>query len=186
MAPLVLLVLLAFFFVVALSFTVWAALTVGSAARRGQRAATDSAAPLRRGSRREPEPRERKPWEKAPEPAAPKERRQTANRRNDGKGAPSETSAQPKDRGPVVQGTLWERRPDTGSDQAGRGRSAGGTPPAAAARTEPAKSRAQQPSQPQAAKPPTEQQPAGRVVVTPRKPTTDAFERFLEAEKRRD
>lgn len=144
MSPLVLLVLLAFFFVVALAFTVWAALNVGSAARRAQAAAEYAPNPARRRARREPEPRERKPWEKAPEPAAPKERQQRKSRKEDGRPAPKDVSTGSGGRGPVVQGTLWEKRPEP-------------TPA-----------------------------PSGKAVVTPRKPASDAFERFLEAEKRRD
>ena len=102
--PLVLLVLLAFFFVVALAFAVWAALTVGDAAKRTQHPP--------------------KPWERQP--------------------------------GTVTQGTLWEARPETGRRR-----------DAAAPKT------------------PSDEQ-SSRAVVTPRKPNTDAFERFLESEKRRD
>ncbi len=62
--PLVLLVLLTFFFVIALAFTVWAALTVGDAAKRTQQArAHESQRRSPKKSKAEP-----KPWEKKPEP----------------------------------------------------------------------------------------------------------------------
>lgn len=117
--PLGLLVLLAFFFFVALAFTVWAALTVGDAAKRAQlrqeqlpagggRRAADTGRAAKAGKRAskrsaaEP-PREPKPWERKP--------------------APEPVSA-------------------------------------------------------------VRQEQNGRAVVKPRQPNTDAFERFLESEKR--
>jgi len=116
--PLVLLVLLAFFFVVALAFTVWAALTVGDAAkRRQQRDKDDERLAATRRPAREP-----KPWERKPD-AAPRQQ-------------------------------LWvEQKPQ-------------------AAKPRPA------PAEPD--------QQTARAVVTPRPASPDAFERFLESEKRRD
>lgn len=124
--PLVLLVLLAFFFVVALAFAVWAALTVGDAAKRTQQPPQQRPAGQRQSTRQRHTERDRepKPWERQP--------------------------------GTVTQGTLWEARPETGRRR-----------DAAAPKT-----------------PSVEQ--SSRAVVTPRKPNTDAFERFLESEKRRD
>ncbi len=129
--PLVLLVLLTFFFIVALAFTVWAALTVGDAARRTQQSQADDAA---RRALRSPA-REPKPWERKPEPRSPEPARQQRG---------------------AVQETLWERRPEP--------------------KAVPARSEANA----------TTDQHGGRAVVTPRQPNTDAFERFLESEKRRD
>lgn len=137
--PLVLLVLLAFFFVVALAFTVWAALTVGDAAKRThQRQADDARLRAERRPAREP-----KPWEKKPAPTKAQARRSGA-----------------------VQETLWQAKSE-----------AQPAAPAKPARVEPAR------TEPAAGA--TEQR-GGRAVVTPRQPNTDAFERFLESEKRRD
>lgn len=129
--PLVLLVLLTFFFIVALAFTVWAALTVGDAARRTQQRQADDAA---RRAARTPA-REPKPWERRPEPK------------------PAEPARQQRG---AVQETLWERRPE---------------PSATSPRKEPGAG---------------DDQRGGRAAVTPRQPNTDAFERFLESEKRRE
>ena len=153
--PLGLLVLLAFFFVVALAFTVWAALTVGDAAKRAQlrqeqlpaggvgRGATAG----RRASKRsatEP-PREPKPWERKP-------------------------ASEPAN---AVQGSLWEYRPDLGKERSGR-----------TAKKDRPEQTAKNEWQEQAGGAPQEQN--GRAVVKSRQPNTDAFERFLESEKRRE
>ena len=121
--PLVLLVLLAFFFVVALSFTVWAALSVGDAAkRRQQRNEDDERLEAARRPARDP-----KPWERKPD-AAPRQQ-------------------------------LWvEQKPQAAKPQSAKPRPA--------------------PAEPD--------QPSTRAVVTPRPASPDAFERFLESEKRRD
>lgn len=89
--PLVLLVLLAFFFIVALAFFVWAALTLGDAGKRTELQRADAA---RRRAARQPQ-RERKPWER--DPLVPT--------------VPSTESARVTARD-AAQGTLWERRPD--------------------------------------------------------------------------
>lgn len=159
--PLGLLVLLAFFFVVALAFTVWAALTVGDAAKRAQLRreqlpagaagrATDTGRAARSGRRTskraaEEPPREPKPWERkpSPEPAS------------------------------AVQGSLWEYRPDLGKDRSGR--------TAKKDRSEQT-AKNERPEQTGGAR----QEQSGRAVVKPREPNTDAFERFLESEKRRE
>ena len=157
MTPLILLVLLAFFFVLALAFTLWAALTVGDYAKRAELGA--SARGERQGPRRADrrraakEPREPKPWERVPEPATRERRRE-----------PARGKAQ------AVQGTLWERPP------AQAGPKPAGQPASQVARATP----------PPKAPVQAAEQPGGRVVVTPRKPDTDAFERFLESEKSRD
>lgn len=82
--PLVLLVLLTFFFVIALAFTVWAALTVGEAAKRTQQARAHRAE-RRTTSRASSEP---KPWERKPEPKGRKPEAQSTR---------------------VAQPSLWER-----------------------------------------------------------------------------
>lgn len=136
MSPLVLLILLAFFFAVALAFTVWAALSLGDAARR---AAQPAARPARRGAEAQ-RARTPKPWEKVPEPAA---EREPAPRE-----AQREAPAQPA----VARNSLWEAQPPL---------------PKVTAR-------------------PADEPAGGRAVVTPRQRSDDAFERFLESEKRRD
>lgn len=138
--PLVLLVLLAFFFVVALAFTVWAALTVGDAAKRTEQKQLDDA---QRRAGRQP-PREPKPWERQPAVKS------------------AETA---------VQGTLWERRADQTKLEKQQQRRPEGT---------------ERPARKEPAPAPAEAQQGSRAVVTPRKADTDAFERFLESEKRRD
>lgn len=158
-----LLVLLVFFFVLALAFTIWAALTVGDAAKRTQEARAH--AQERAGRPRDPV-RERKPWERVPEPAPAKaerlRRRRKRRDRNDTGGADAgrpQAAAKPWERRQdvAVQGTLWENKPATkGKDVV--------------------KPRAQSEADDR----------GGRAVVTPRKPNTDAFERFLDSEKRRD
>lgn len=149
MSPLVLLILLAFFFAVALAFTVWAALSLGDAARR---AAQPAARPARRGAEAQ-RARTPKPWEKVPEPAAERERRRTRRReRAEREPAPREAQREAPAQPAVARNSLWEAQPP---------------PPKVTAR-------------------PADEPAGGRAVVTPRQRSDDAFERFLESEKRRD
>lgn len=152
MQPLVLLLLLTFFLIVALAFTVWAALRVGDAARR-------SSAITGRAPRRE---REAAPWEVsrkvtasaadtagAERKAAPSG---SSGRRTRGEGRRAVRESEAPPHVAVARNSLWER------------------------------SAQPQPEKPKA---PDDEPRGSRVVVTPRQKSEDAFERFLESEKRR-
>lgn len=163
MQPLVLLLLLTFFLIVALAFTVWGALRVGDAARRGG-AQTDLA------PRRE---REAAPWEVSRKPAA--------------------GSRRPVGTDPKVKAGAAGADQDAGAPEpSGRGRRGEGrrtvreseAPPHVAVARNSLWERSGQPL-PEAPRSVDEEARGSRVVVTPRQKSEDAFERFLESEKRR-